>query len=251
MLKVIIVDDEQNARITLRSLLDNYTTNVKVVDECANVIEAVQSIKTHKPDLVFLDIEMPEYNGFELLKFFPEISFHIVFVTAYSNYAIKAFEVSAIDYLLKPVEIESLQNAVGKAQNKMHSSTIEQQLNLLKESYEGDNIQKIALPFNGGLLFAKISEIVLLEADRVYTDFYLVNGSKITVSKPLKVFEDILAQRNFMFRAHRSHLINLNYIHSYNRASSTITMENQKIVALARDRKQLFETLLKTHRLIL
>jgi two-component system, LytTR family, response regulator len=245
MLKAIIVDDEENARITLSSLLQEYGKEIEIVAQCSNVPDAVLAINKHNPHVIFLDIEMPDYNGFELIGFFKEITFEIIFVTAYSQYAIRAFEISAIDYLLKPVEIESLKSAIKKLQHKHHSSNIMQRLELMQQTYQGNEIQKIALPMNDGLLFVEIKQIILFEADRAYTDIYLSDGSKITVSKAMRTFEDILSNRSYIFRPHRSYLINLNYLKKYNKGHSTVVMDNQILVPIARDRKQDFENLLK------
>ncbi len=245
MLKAIIIDDEEGARITLSSLIKEYAPDVEVIAQCSNVPDGVLAINKNNPDIVFLDIEMPEYNGFELLDFFKEIHFEIIFVTAYSQYAIKAFEVSAVDYLLKPVEIESLKNAVEKAKLKRSQANIMQRLDLMKNTYKGEEVKKIALPMSDGLLFVDVNEIIFFEADRAYTHVFLKNGSKITVSKAMRVFEDVLNNRPFFFRPHRSYLINLNYMKKYNKGESLIIMDNNVNVSVSRERKQDFEMLLK------
>jgi two-component system, LytTR family, response regulator len=245
MLKAIIIDDEENARITLAALLQDYVPDVEIVAQCVNVPEGVLAINKHNPDLVFLDIEMPEYNGFELIGFFKEITFEVVFVTAYSQYAIRAFEVSAVDYLLKPVEIENLKSAVARVNEKRKNSSIMQRLDLMQQVYRGGEIHKIALPMSDGLLFVEVNRIVLFEADRAYTDIYLNDGSKITVSKAMRTFEEILSNRPYIFRPHRSYLININCIKKYNRGDATIVMDNNRLVAISRERKSEFELLLK------
>lgn len=244
-LHAIIIDDEERARTSLSSLLINYCQDITVLATCSNVPDGVLAINKHKPDVVFLDIEMPDYNGFELLGFFREIDFDIVFVTAYSQFAVRAFEVSAIDYILKPVEIETLQKAVEKVRQKKLQDSLQQRLELLKESYKNEDIRKIALPMGDGLLFIELVDMVLLEADGAYTNVFLKNGSKILVSKKLKFFEDLLANRTGFFRPHRSHIININFIKKYIRGEHIILMDNQFIVSLSRERKQDFETTLK------
>jgi two-component system, LytTR family, response regulator len=249
MLKAIIIDDEENARLTLSTLVLDYVEDIQIVAQCKNVPEAVLAINKHNPDVVFLDIEMPEYNGFELIEFFKEITFEIIFVTAFSQYAIKAFEVSAIDYLLKPVEIDALNLAVDKVKEKRNSSNIRQRIDLMKQTYQGQEVQKIALPMSDGLLFVEVNRIVLFEADRAYTDIYLNDGSKITVSKPMRTFEDILENRQHFFRPHRSFLINLHYLKKYIKGESLLVLDNDISVAISRDRKQDFELLLKELRM--
>lgn len=249
MLKAIIIDDEEGARFTLSTLLEEYCPSISIIAQCSNVPEGVLAINKHTPDIVFLDIEMPEYNGFELVEFFKIVDFEIIFVTAYSQYAIRAFEVSAVDYLLKPVEIEQLQAAVEKASQKRTQANIMQRLDLMKSTYNGDEIKKIALPMSDGLMFVDVAEIILFEADRAYTHVFLKNGSKITVSKPMRTFEDILENRQFIFRPHRSHLININYIKKYVRGDGMIFMDNGFALPVSRERKQEFEALLKEVRM--
>lgn len=245
IINAIIIDDEERARNTLSSLLLNYCPEISVLATCANVPDGVLAINKHKPDVVFLDIEMPDYNGFELLGFFREIDFDIIFVTAYSEYAIKAFEISAVDYILKPIDIDQLKNSVEKLKQKKLHSQMQEQIELLKESYKGDDIRKIALSMSNGLNFVEIVDIILLEADGAYTTFYLKDGQKILVSKKLKFYEDILSNRSFFFRTHRSYFINVNFIKKYSRSENAILMDNGTSITISRDRKQEFETLLK------
>jgi two-component system LytT family response regulator len=244
-LTAIIVDDEERARNTLATLLHEFCPSVKVESKCSNVMEAVEQIKLIQPDIVFLDIEMPEYNGFELFDFFEEINFEVIFVTAYDQYAIKAFEVSAIDYLLKPVEIELLQKAVEKAENKSFLKNNKAQLGILKNVYKGEEIKKIALPLLDGLTFVELSDISVFIADGAYTNVIFNSKNKILVSKRLKFFEDLLENRSIFFRAHRSSLINVNYIKKYLKGKNTILMDDGLEISLSRDRKQEFENLLK------
>jgi two-component system LytT family response regulator len=248
-IRAIIIDDEERARDGLSSIIKEYCKDVLIVDTSSNVPDGVIAINKHKPDVVFLDIEMPDYNGFELFSFFNEINFDIIFVTAYSQYAIKAFEVSAIDYLLKPVDIEALQKSLEKVRTKQTQVALQKRLELLKENFTADEIHKIALPMGDGLLFVEMKDIVLFEADGAYTNLYMNNGSKILVSKRLKFFEDILQNRTNFFRPHRSHLININYIKKYIKGDNQIVMDNLVELSLSRDLKQDFEALLKEFKL--
>lgn len=244
-IKAIIIDDEERARYALKGLLDNFCKDVQVVHECSNVPDGVLAINKSRPNLVFLDIEMPEYNGFEILDFFREIDFEIIFVTAYNEYALKAFEVSAIDYLLKPVDVEKLQSAVEKVKKKLNGKDMLNKLTVLKESLNNGSFNKIALPVNEGLIFVNTSEIIYLEADGAYTEVWLSNGTRIVVSKKLKFFEDVLESKPFFFRSHRSYMVNINYIQKYNRSENSLTLDNGKMVIISRDRKTEFERQLK------
>lgn len=249
MINAIIIDDEERARDSLRTLLTSYCPNVNIVSQCANVPEAVLAINQKRPHLVFLDIEMPEYSGFELLSFFREVDFEIIFVTAYNEYALKAFEVSAIDYVLKPVDIDKLKSAVEKAEKKLSGYDMQSRLDVLKESFKTEQFNKIALPVSDGLLFIETSEIVYLEADGAYTEVWLKNGSKILVSKKIKFFEEVLDKRANFFRSHRSFIVNVNFINKYLKSDSALTLDNGKTIIVSRDRKNEFEQFLKINNL--
>jgi two-component system, LytTR family, response regulator len=250
MIKAVIIDDEEGARITLNALLTEYCTGIDVIGMTSNVPEGVRLINKLEPDVVFLDIEMPEYNGFELLEFFKEINFEIVFVTAYNQYAIKAFEVSAVDYLLKPVEIDQLQAAILKVAEKRTQKNSMHRLELMKDTYRGADVRKIALPMIDGLVFVEVNDIIYFEADRAYTHIYFRNGSRLTVSKPLRTYEEILSDNPNFFRAHRSNMINMSFISKFSRGDVMITMENGQTISLARDKKQEFEQLMKSLRIL-
>jgi two-component system LytT family response regulator len=244
-IKAILVDDEERASNALSSLLALHCADVDVLQKCKDVPEAVLAINKLKPDLVFLDIEMPEYNGFELFGFFREIDFHVVFVTAYSDYAINAFEVSATDYLLKPVDPELLQAAVEKVRIKLQTDDVYQRLELLQQAFKGESLTKIALPMLDGLLFVPVTEIVYVEADGAYSTVFKSDGTKILVSKKLKFFENALENDKNFFRPHRSFVINLNHLKKYNRGSNEIVLLNDATVQISRERKSDFESRLK------
>ncbi|MCB9187913.1 MAG: response regulator transcription factor [Flavobacteriales bacterium] len=241
----IIIDDEERARNTLSSLLKMDSPDIEILASCSNVPAGVLAINHYKPQLVFLDIEMPEYNGFELLKFFRDVDFEIIFVTAYSEYAIKAFEVSAIDYLLKPIDMDQLHLAIEKFKKKRSQTNIQQRIDLLKENLDHQEVRKIALPMNDGLLFVEVQDIIMLEAEGSYTHVFLRNGSKMLVSKKIGFFEDLLSNRTFIYRPHRSFLINLNHIKKYIKGEGSIVMDNTFVVSISRDKKTEFEARLK------
>ncbi len=249
LINAVVIDDEERARDSLKGLINNFCKDVRIVGEASNVPDGVTVINKHRPQVVFLDIEMPDYNGFEIVDFFRDVDFEIIFVTAYSEYALKAFEVSAIDYLLKPVDADKLQAAIEKAKKRLNGADMMNKMHLLKDSMNSGSFHKIALPVSEGLIFVTISEIVYLEADGAYTEVWLNNGTRIVVSKKLKFFEDVLENKPFFFRSHRSYIVNINYIEKYNRSENSLKLDNGKIVIISRDRKSEFERQLKENNL--
>jgi two-component system LytT family response regulator len=240
-MKAIIVDDEARARRSLEVLLQTNHPEIIIAEQCFNVPQAVLAIRQHKPDVVFLDIEMPEFNGFELMNFFDSVDFEIVFVTAYSEYAMQAFEISAVDYLLKPVQVNKLKAAIEKVKEQLHTHNMKQRLEVLQQNLQDNEFSRIALPVRDGLLFIEVNEIIMLEADGAYTRVFLANGSNLYVSKKLKFFEELLAKRKTFFRIHRSHLINLNFVKKYNRIETFIEMDNGVSMPVSKERKKEFE----------
>ena len=241
IVKAIIIDDEEHARRVLTGMIEEFCLNVEILEMCSNVPDGVLAINKLKPDLVFLDIEMPNYSGFELLGFFRDIDFEIVFVTAYSKYAIQAFEVSAVDYLLKPVRADQLEDAIQKVANKIQLASMHDRLETLKINLSANQIQKIAVPVSDGLIFIKVEDISHINADGSYSKIFLTDGSNILVSKKLKYFDDMLLNKGSFFRVHRSHLVNLCYIKKYNRHHGEITLENNNKISISRDNKPAFE----------
>ncbi len=240
-MKAILVDDEERARRSLETLLGTHCPEVKILEQCANVPKAVLAIKQHQPDVVFLDIEMPEFSGFELMNFFDTVDFEIVFVTAYSEYAVQAFECSAVDYVLKPVQVDKLKAAVEKVKARRNSHNMKQRLEILQQNFQGDEFSRIAVPVSDGLLFVEVGNITQLQAEGAYTHVFLADGSKLLVSKKLKFFEDLLMRRKNFFRIHRSHLINLNFVKKYSRLESFIEMDNGIAMPVSKERKKEFE----------
>ncbi len=240
MTKAIIIDDEDRARSGLRQLLALACPDVKVVAECADVPSAVIAINNNRPDVVFLDIEMPKYSGLELFKFFREIDFGVIFVTAYSEFAIRAFELSAIDYLLKPVDSEKLRNAVAKLGHRNP-----EKFAALQEGYARQEFHRIALPVSDGLLFVQVADIMLLEADGAYTKVSMKDGSELLVSKRLLFFEKVLEDRPFIVRVHRSYIVNFNHVTKYSKAESLLSMDNGINVPVPKEKKAEIEEALR------
>lgn len=244
MIKAILVDDEERARNGLKQLLEMVAPEVEVAAECANVPDAVIAINQLQPEVVFLDVEMPQYSGLQIGQFFAEMNFHIIFVTAYSEYAIRAFELSAVDYLLKPVQPEKLEDAIRKLKARTSQMTA-QRLELAETSLQSNDFNRIALPVSDGFLFVEIKHIMLLEADGAYTNVYLQNGSELLVSKRLLFFEKVLEDRPFMVRVHRSYLVNFNFVKRYSKAESVIVLDNGKTVSVPKEKKAMIEEALK------
>ena len=245
MIKAILVDDEERARNGLKQLLEMVAPEVEVVVMCANIPDAVIAINQHKPEVVFLDVEMPQYSGLQIGQFFPEMNFHIIFVTAYSEYAIKAFELSAVDYLLKPVQPEKLADAIKKLKARTASGMMSERMQLAERSAENKDFNRIALPVSDGFLFVEIKDIVLLEADGAYTKVHLENGSELLVSKRLLFFENVLEDRPFMVRVHRSYLVNFNFVKRYSKAESLLVLDNGQTVSVPKEKKAFIEETLQ------
>lgn len=245
-LKAIIIDDEERARRLLGTALSEHCENIEVIASCSSVPEGVLAINRQKPDVVFLDIEMPEYSGFELLGFFREVDFEIIFVTAYNQYALQAFEVSAVDYILKPIRIDKLEMALEKLKNKVSITTMFDRLETLKSNLASDKIAKIAIPVSDGLVFIKTDDISHVAADGSYAIVWLINGSNMLVSKKLKYFEELLINQSNFYRVHRSHLVNMQNIQKYDRHESQVILENGTKLKVARDSKTSFEVALKS-----
>ncbi len=252
MYKAIIIDDEAKARRLLKALLEEHCPQIEIVEEAEDVPGGVKAIHQHAPDIVFSDIDMPGYNGFQLLDFVDKANFELIYCTGFHEYALKAFEVSAIDYLLKPLRASQLVNAVERAIRLRASGShqVPQRLEALKENIHNTVLKKIALPVSYGLIFIDISDLMLLEADGAYTNVFLKNGQKLLISKKLKDFENMLSGNPVFFRTHRSYIINRECIHQYVRSDGgSIIMSDNTVVPLARERKDDFQQMIGDIRL--
>lgn len=241
MLKAIVIDDEAKGRLALKRKLADYCPQVQVIAEAENGQEGILLIEHHKPQVVFLDIEMPRMNGFEMLNELKEKKFHLIFTTAYNQYAIKAIKYAAFDYLLKPVDIEELKQTVAKIDVKENDQT-KQQADLLHQNLQHPKklLHKLAIPTLEGLFFYDINDVIHLEANSNYTNIYFNNKTKILASKTLKEFEELLPDDIF-FRTHHSHLINLNYIKRYIKGDGgQIELQNGNYVDVSRRKKEEF-----------
>ena len=251
-LRAVIVEDEANARQTLRNMLKILCPDVEIIGEAKNADLGIELINKEKPNLVFLDIQMPGKTGFDLLKSFEEIFFDVIFTTAYQQYAVKAFRFSAIDYLLKPIDPDELVEAIKKVKEKSQGLD-NQQLSVLEEhllepvftkkrSPNGD--RRLALSASDGIHFVALTEIIQCEAMGAYTRFHLTTGKKIIISKVLKEYEEMLDDYYF-FRVHQSNIINLDHVKRYVKGDGgQVWLSDGAEIEVSRRRKEEFLALL-------
>jgi len=237
-MRAVIIDDEQRARTYLRGILEDQFKEVEIIGEADGVNAGKELIESKIPDLVFLDVQMQDGTGFDLLAKINRSKFHVIFVSAYDRFAITAIKFSAVDYLLKPVETADLGIALDKIKHSKSTDEVQQKLDLLLNNI--NKIDKIALPSLNGIEFVKLENIIRCESDNNYTNFYLTSGDRIIVSKTLKEYEDMLDNKGF-FRTHKSHIINLAYLKKYVKGEGGIAvMEDGSEVAVSRRRKEEF-----------
>jgi len=242
MLTAIIIDDETSSRNSLKQKLANHCPEISIIGECENGEEGVANIEEKKPDIIFLDVEMPRMNGFTMLQQLTNRNFEIIFITAYDHYALQAIKFSALDYLVKPVEIKDLKSAVEKAIQKRRISTGNERLEILLQNLMNDKkeLQRIAIPSLEGFQFVETGNIIYLEANSNYTCFYLTNNTKITVAKTLKDFEELLPASVFI-RIHHSYIINKSLVDKYiNGKGGQVVMRNGVVLDVARRKKDEF-----------
>lgn len=215
-MRAVLIDDEISNLENLRILLEKHCPQITIIATAQSVGDAVDVIEKYVPDLVFLDIQMGDKTGFDVLKLLPTRNFDVVFVTAYDQYGIKAVKFAALDYLLKPIDIEELMNAVKKAEHKFTRQIQNSQLDFLLQQFKKPEptISKIALPMQSEIRYIALSEIVRCEADNTYTHFFLSSEEKIMISKSLKEYADLLCPNGFL-RTHQSHLVNPKYVKSW------------------------------------
>ncbi|MCC6372434.1 MAG: response regulator transcription factor [Bacteroidia bacterium] len=244
MIKAVIIDDEKDARFLINNLLaKNFAGIITVLGEADDVNTGIKAIETHHPQVVFLDIKMPSGTGFDLLQHFKSnFNFEVVFITAYDEYAIKAFQFSALGYLLKPVKTADMAQVISRLQKQFETEKIkdDQRIKVLIENSEDQNkIKKLVVTNINGFQVLSISDIVRLEGDRNYTHFIMSDGKKITTSKTLGDYENLLHEFGF-FRAHQSTIINLRFVKAYKKSEELIEMLDNKLIKLSRHRKSDF-----------
>ena len=238
MIRTIIIDDEPNAVGLLALRLSQHCPVVEVVASCTSSIKGVQAILEHKPDLVFLDIEMPQMNGFEVLEAVGELSFSLVFVTAYDRFALKAFRYSAVDYLLKPIDSQELIQAVNRIEKQQ--KTAPEQIDHLQQQLSNPARplpDKIALPYQNGVTFVALADVLYCESDDSYTKFFLADGQHYLVTKSMREIQELLEERHFL-RVHRQYIVNLDQIRKFVKGEGNyLIMSDQKSIPVSRNHR--------------
>lgn len=211
-MKAVIVDDEASVRNTIKAILNETFPTIEVASVAGTVAEAHEQLVKVKPDLLFLDIELPDGNGFDLLKMISPVTFKVIFVTGHEEYALSAIKVSALDYIMKPVDADELRPAVEKALSVISNKEVQIKLQALNENMQGKKtLKRIILHTADHLQLVSVSDIIRAEADSNYTSFFLSDGKKIMVSRTIKEFDTLLSSSG-MIRVHQSHLVNVNHI---------------------------------------
>ena len=245
MIQAVVIEDEEYSRTMLLRLLHEHCSQIHVVAEADSVETGLTAIIEKRPQLVFLDIELQSETAFEILERLPEINFELIFTTAFDHYALKAIKFCAIDYLLKPIDLNELLIAVAKAEKRLNHEHLNRNLEALLNNLKtgSQNNHRIALSTLEGLLFVKVSDIIYCESSGPYTQFFLKQSEKILTSKHLKEYEDLLRGYNF-FRIHKSYLVNLHEIKKYVRGEGgQLIMSNGAALAVSKQRKEEFMTI--------
>ncbi|MGD0710380.1 MAG: LytTR family DNA-binding domain-containing protein [Bacteroidales bacterium] len=246
MIKAIIIDDEKTSRETLKGLLKRYCENIEITAEADGYSTGIEVIKTYEPDVVFLDIQMPDGSGFKLLDDIGEINFEVIFSTAYDQFAIKAFKYSALDYLLKPINPEDLVASIEKLEQRMLKGNDNTRIKFLLDKIKNPEAEakKIVLSTIEGIHVVDIRNIIRCESDDCYTKFFLKEGKMIMVSKTLRESEELLAEHNFI-RPHKSHLINLKYVKRFLRTDggAILMADGSNIPVSRRKREEIIDIL--------
>jgi two-component system LytT family response regulator len=244
-IKSIIVDDEKHGRENLAGILRQYCPDVDLLGEADSVDAAVLLIQKHNPDLVFLDIEMPKANGFQLLERFKDFRFEVIFVTAYDNYAIKAIRFSAADYILKPINLNDLQVAVNKVAKRIQQKQENQRMKQLVYNISQPQNPRIGLPTGDRIEFIEVQKIIRCQGEGNYSHIYFEGNKHLLVAKTLVEFEDLLQEYSF-FRVHKTHLVNLKQVIAYEKTDGGILqLSNGDKVPISRRRKEDVQKMLK------
>lgn len=252
MIKAILIDDDQNLRQGMKSLLERFAPNIKIIGEADSVATGIEVMDALKPQVVFLDIQLNDGTGFDILEELMAkngaIKSNIVFITAHEQYAIKAFRFSALDFLLKPVDPDELQKVIAKIESVLEKTNDYAHIDLLLENIRKkvDNFKRIALSTSDGIHLFEISDIIRCESEDNYTKFYIKNSKPVLISKTLKEYEELLTEHGFE-RIHQSHLINLNYLKSYiKKEGGYVIMADESHLPISQRKKERLQEILKT-----
>ena len=244
MIRTIIIDDEPRARTTLAEMTKLYANQISIIAQADSVASGIEAIKKHRPELVFLDIKLPDGSGFDLLEKIKDIYFKVIFVTAYQEHVLKAFKYSALDYILKPVDPDDLLSAIQNAETQLIKENLTKQLQAYVSNSSGspERMKKIVLKTSEDIFIVDTNDIIRCESDSNYTLVHLSNGKKIMVSKTLKEYEELLGNHGFL-RAHHSHLINISYLERFHKSEGGYIVMKDKSEIPVSSRKK--DTLLK------
>ena len=244
MLRTIIIDDEKNAREAIAKIAKQHCDNISIIAFADDVESGIIAIKKYNPDLVFLDIKMPDGSGFDLLKEINDINFFTIFITAFNEYAVKAFKFSAIDYLLKPIDTNEFKLAVKKVEKAKKQQNTKMKLDVFLENIDNisKEVKKIVLKTSDSIHLINVNKILRCESDGNYTKFYFTNKTSIMVSKNLKEYYDMLKDYQF-FRPHQSHIININFIKRYHKpdGGSLIMQDDSRVPVSTRKKDELMK----------
>jgi len=245
MKKVLIIDDEKRTRDLIAKMIETFGFDLTVISEGETMDTAIKAIQNHQPDILFIDIQMPDGTGFDVLKQLENISFEVIFITAHEEFAIQAIKFSALDYLLKPVDPLELKEAVEKAIKAVNTKKIDNQIDALQNNILPNQKKRLVLKTHESVFIVELHDIIRCEADKNYTSFILNGGKKIVVSKTLKYYETLLVGHNFM-RVQQSHLINIDFIESYDKANGGfVIMKDGSEVPLSSAKREAFFNILE------
>lgn len=244
-MKALVIDNEKNVREAVLALIKHHCKTIKQTAEAIGVFDGLEKIHSEQPDIVFLDVEMDDGSGFDLIKQLPKIDFQLVFITAHDKYAVDAFRFSAVDFLIKPIDPELLVESVAKAQDRLQGAQLQKQLNNLMNAFAHPQEEaKIVLRDNAAIYFVKVKDIIRCESEGAYTQFYLTTGERIMISKTIKEFDELLSSKGFV-RTHQSHLVAIEKIKRYDRATDSVILENKEIIPVSQRKKEEFLSLYK------
>lgn len=239
-MRALIIDDEAAAREVLSSLLLRFAPDIEIVGEASNLLKGVELIQKFKPQVVFLDVQMPNYYGYEINKFFDEIDFQIIFITAYDEYAIKAFELAALDYLLKPIDFERLKESLTRLRVAIDTEKINNKIGVVNENLESDYPSKMTIIDKGFNSTIELNDIVAFEGQSAYSKVYLINGKSYTQSKNLKQIGGLINSHPDFFRSHKSWLINKKHVQDFSKSKQTIRLNAGVDAKISRDKMEDF-----------